>query len=155
MIAELTLNILLIVISACAAVTFSYPDQPGAQTLRPFLAIVFAGYSAVALLSAFQSPELIGDIASSAPHGLECFICILVFAILPTGWMIWRLRRLASTAPALLGGLILLTATATGCLGVRIVETEIITTGLIVWHYLPLILLSGLGMASGTKIFRW
>lgn len=153
--AEVALNILLIVVAGCAAATFAYPDQPGATVLKPMLAVAFFGYSTVALFSAFSDPKLIDGFASTVPHGLECLICILIFAICPAGWMVWRLRQLASITPAVMGGVVLLTSAATGCLGVRVVESEVVTAGLVVWHYLPLIILSGLGLLLGRKIFRW
>lgn len=42
-------------------------------------------------------------------------------------------------------------AVAAGCLGVRLVETEVESSSLILWHYLPLLVLSALGLFLGKK----
>ena len=153
--AEIALNILLIAIAGFSAASFAYPDRAGTPLLGPLLAAVFAGYSAVALLTAFRAPAMLDGVVNTVPHGLQCLLCILAFAAVPAAWMLWRLRGLASTRPMLTGMAALLLAAATGSLGVRLVEIETAPDGLIVWHYLPLLVLSGAGLVAGRKIFRW
>lgn len=152
---EMALNILLIVAAGLMAVSLAYPDRASVVLLRPLLANVFTFYSGIALVTALRDPGVLDSVENTAPHGLACLMCIVSFAAIPALWMLWRLRALAITRPMQTGFAALLMATATGSLGVRLVETEIAPSGLIVWHYLPLLALSGLGVYAGNRIFRW
>jgi len=154
---EMLLNALLIVVAGCTATAFSYPDRAKATLLKPALMAVFFGYSAIALVTVFTEPTIHSPVEGMKhdAHGMACLLCIFAFAAIPALWMFWRLRQLASTRPMLAGGTALMMAIATGCLGVRLVEREIMSAGLILWHYLPLLVLSALGLILGKKIFRW
>jgi len=149
-IGELALNVMLIVIAGCAATAFAYPDRAQAPLLKPALIACFAGYSGLVASTIMSAPAL-----ESSAHGLECFTCILSFAALPAIWMFWRLRSLASTRPMHAGAAAAMMAVATGCLGVRLVEHETAAAGLLLWHYIPLLVISAVGLLLGKKIFRW
>lgn len=149
---ELALNFMLIVIAGCAATAFSYPDRAQAPFLKPALLICFGAYSALIVFSVVSAPSAV---PTDVPHGIECFTCILSFAAMPALWLFWRLRQLASTRPMHAGFAALMMAVAVGCLGVRLVENETASAGVMLWHYLPLVLLSALGLLLGKKIFRW
>lgn len=152
--AELLLNLMLVVVAGCAASAFAYPDRAKARVLTPLLLVSFVLYSALVLRTALQTPSLGQELATNAHHGFECLGCILSVAALPAVWMLWRLRRLASIKPMQAGAAALMMAVAAGCLGVRLVETEQATAGLLLWHYLPLLVLSALGLLLGKKLFR-
>ncbi len=151
---ELFLNVALLMRAGCAATLSSYPDRARIPALNNLLLTLFAGYS---LLMFYQILSSHGSAASmhEAPHGVECLLCILSFAAIPAAWMAWRLRKLASTIPAIVGGAVVMMSMAAGCLGVRLIETETSGAGLFMWHYLPLVLFSLLGLVAGKKIFRW
>lgn len=153
--AEIFLNILLVGAAGLAAVSLAYPDRARIFLLKPLLAMIFTGYSGVLLAGVLRVPGALDSVANATPHGPECLVCILSFAAVPAAWMLWRLRGLASVRPALMGWAALTMAAAAGSLGVRLVESEIAQAGLIAWHYLPLLVLSGAGLILGRKIFRW
>ncbi len=155
---EMLINTMLIIVAGCAAIAFSYPDRAKAPLLKPALIVVFLGYSVITLITAFTEPALIHSHIEGVKHhehGMACMLCIFSFAAIPALWMFYRLRQLASTKPMFAGAAALMMAVATGCLGVRLVEVEIMPTGLILWHYLPLLIISALGLVLGKKIFHW
>ncbi len=152
---EILTNLLLIVAAGVAATLSAYPDRGHSHYIRLWLFLVFAIYSAVMLTTALITPDFLSSAADTVTHGVECLVCILGFAAMPAIWMFWRLRQLASTQPYTTGMAALLMAVATGCLGVRLVETELVPTGLLLWHYLPLIVFSAIGFQLGKWFFRW
>ena len=152
---ETAMNAMLVLVAGCSATAFSYPDRAKATFLKPMLMMIFIGYSLIMLFTAFSQPDLTADFVNTAPHGVRCLLCILAFAALPAFWMFWRLRQLASVKPMQAGGAALMMAVAAGCLGVRLVETEIESGGMVLWHYMPLIVLSGIGLLLGKRIFKW
>jgi hypothetical protein len=152
---EIAMNAMLVLVAGCSATAFSYPDRAKATTLKPMLLMIFMGYSALAVMTAFKQPDLAAQFANNAPHGIRCLLCILSFAAIPAIWMFWRLRYLATTKPMQAGGAAVMMAVAAGCLGVRLIETEVESSSLILWHYLPLLVLSSLGLFLGKRIFKW
>ncbi len=154
-VAEISLNLLLIIIAGLTACALAFPDRAKTPLLKPLLGLVFAGYGFFALRTIFTIPNIADSLANTAPHGIECLICILGFATAPALYMFWRLRKLAPVHPAQMGGAVMMMAVATGCLGVRLVENEIMPSGLLLWHYAPLLILSGVGLWLGRKLFRW
>lgn len=152
---EIFFNFMLILIAGCCSTAFCYPDRAKANFLLPMLVILMLMYSILTFVLALSSPNFTSEFIHAAPHGIRCLACISAFAAIPALWMLWRLRQLASVRPMLAGGAALLMAVATGCLGVRLVETEIESASMIVWHYLPLILFSIIGLALGKRIFKW
>ena len=153
--AEILLNILLIAVAGLTATALAYPGRAKAALHGGMLVFVFAGYSLITLITAFRNPGVLNSMVITTPHGLECLLCILSFAAIPALWMLWRLRALAITMPMQAGLAALMMATATGGLGVRLVEAEVVPDGLMLWHYLPLLVFSGIGLFAGAKIFRW
>ena len=152
---EIAMNAMLVLVAGCSATAFSYPDRAKVTFLKPMLAMIFVGYSLITAITAFSQPDLTTDFVNTAPHGVRCLLCILSFATLPAFWMFWRLRHLASVKPMQAGGAALMMAVAAGCLGVRLVETEIESGGMVLWHYVPLVVLSGIGLLLGKRIFKW
>jgi hypothetical protein len=146
---ELLLNGTLIVLAGLLATNCGYPDRARSVRLRVALGVVFIGYSGLTL-AALDMPA-----KESGAHGVECLACILSYAVVPGVWIVWQVRRLASTQPQLAGACAALMALATGCLGVRLVEVETQPEGLLLWHYIPLLVLSAAGILLGRKIFRW
>lgn len=152
---ELGLNAVLIVVSGCTAIATAYPDRARTPLLRALVLLAFSAYSALTFMSVSTptAPDMPPEQAIA--HGMECMLCILSFAALPACWLYLNIRRLATVDPAYTAATAILTALATGCLGVRLVENELLANGLILWHYLPLVVLSAAGYLLGKKIFRW
>ena len=122
--------------------------------LQATLYIVFAGYALIIAAVVFGIAG--GSVTPEAhPHGPECAGCMLSFAVFPLAWMLYRLKRLRSVKPAAAGASALTAAAACGALGVRLVESETLSEGMILWHALPFMLLALSGIIVGKKIFRW
>ncbi len=149
---ELFANSLLLIASAYTAVSLAYPDRITNKSTS-FLLLGLALYGVSIIFKLLENTEFSGEHIHI--HSIECLICILSFAIIPAIFITWRLRKLATVKPALLGAVCLLMATSVGTLGVLIVESEVVSTGLILWHYLPIFALSFLGYLLGRKIFSW
>ena len=152
---ELALNAMLIAIAGSTAIACCYPDRAKAPFLKLTLVAIAIGYSVLIGISVAKEPVQLNDALNHAPHSIECLLCILSFAAIPALWLFWRLRKLACMRPVLVGAIAVMAAIATGCLGVRLVETGIIPAGFALWHYMPLVLLTTVGLLLGNKIFRW
>jgi hypothetical protein len=151
---ELVLNLLLIIVSAAASIALAYPDSAHGKWLKPALLVTFFGYSGLVFMTA-SAPSTLDDMGHVMHHTIECMLCILSYAALPALWILWRTRKLAPVRPLMSGVIALMMATSVGCLGVRLVESENVADGTVLWHYMPLVLFSALGLLFGKKIFRW
>ena len=149
---EIMANTMLFLFSGFGAIHLAYPRKLS-KLVPTSLVIVGAIYVAAILYKIATPAEQSVDLHHS--HSIYCLLCILSFAAIPAIYILWRLKQLATTNPAILGALCLLMATSAGAIGVLLVESEVVSTGLILWHYLPLAVISALGYAIGKKIFRW
>ncbi|MDC7675900.1 NrsF family protein [Asticcacaulis machinosus] len=151
-VAEIMMNLSLVIAAGVTATACAYPDRarlPG----WPYLFILpLSLYAVVFAAAASATPDLAGAVFHK--HGFHCLICIVIFAIIPALWMLFRLRRLMVVKPMQAAGLSLIMALAAGGLGIRLVDAEPLSVGLLVWHYLPMLILSGGALLLGRKIFR-
>lgn len=153
---ELLLNALVIVVAGVMATVCAFPDRKrDAMRFLPLMGLALGGYALMAALTLMREPVSLAEMLDTRPHGVECLSCILSFAAVPGLWLWLRVKRLATTQPRLAGAATVLMAMATGALGVRLVETEISTAGLLMWHYLPIMAVTAAGYILGRKIFRW
>ncbi|NBO18314.1 MAG: DUF1109 domain-containing protein [Proteobacteria bacterium] len=153
---EIFLNVLLIGAAGWMAALCAFPDsRRQARLLLPLLGLVIAGYSLMAGIALMREPASLAESLDTRPHGIECLLCILSFAAVPGVWLYLRVKFLATTQPRLAAAATLLMAAATGALGVRLVESEISSAGLLLWHYLPVFATSLVGYTTGKKIFHW
>ncbi len=150
---ELSINALLILVLSYLAVSKQFPGRTIAIPYRYLVGALLFGYSLVVFNAAFLGGVSMAE--ASHGHTFECTLCILSFAVLPLAWLLYVSRKLAVTNPAIAGAMASLFALSVGSLGVRLVEQDIDNVTLILWHYIPVIVLSFGGIWLGKKLFRW
>lgn len=141
-------------LALCAGIcTFglAYPDRAH----RRWPVVLFWCAFALQVMAAVWTLWFMPPVNDAPAHTIECLSCIVMVALLPSGWLWWRLRQLASVRPAQMALCATTMALALGCLGVRMVEDHVATAGMLSWHYLPLWGFAALGWVSGKRLFRW
>jgi|CXWL01.1.fsa_nt_gi hypothetical protein len=149
-VAEIIMLVLLMVSTSLLAAFLSFPDicQKNCPLLFSIPPLLFFG-----VLTA----EYIGDKPpiGNVVHGIECLLCITVFAIIPS-FVIFKLLSKQATTHCYLAGMVsLLSASSIGAIILRLSEDYDSISHLIKWHYLPVIGLSLLGLWLGRKILKW
>jgi len=141
----------LIVTASYAATLLSFPDLY--QRKRALLLPIIAAATFALVLAL----EWMADTppAPPPPHAMECLLCITLLALPPALIIFYKIRRMASTRPALAGCAALLASFGIGALTLRLSEPTDSISHLLVWHYLPMIAVGLIGLALGRKIFRW
>lgn len=151
---ESSLALIVVLATGAIACSLAFPDHARSSLTRIAVGIVTAGYALFIANSIFcfygcpQSEKLM-------PHTFECLDCIVAFSLIPAIWAFWRLRRLATIHPVMLGATSLLMAVTIGCFGRLLVEEEMLMDGMFLWHYAPVFILSFIGMGLGKKVFSW
>jgi len=92
---------------------------------------------------------------TESTHNIECSICIAALSFLPALLIFILIKRGATTNPKNSGFLAILTATSIGCLIIRIAEINDLANHLLIWHYLPSLIFSCLGVFVGKYLLRW
>lgn len=150
-VAELVVLLALIISAAFSAVLAAFPDRHQRGKLiylpLPLLLVFFAILSSAAM----QTPP---DIIPAA-HGIECLSCISIYALLPGAWLLFQMRKLASTRPSTAGALALLATFSLGALALRLKESTDYMPHLIAWHYLPMFAAALIGVAVGRWMLKW
>jgi len=88
-------------------------------------------------------------------HGIECTLAILMVALLPGAWLLYAMRKLASTHYQWAGCIALLHAFSVGALWLRLQENNDSILHVLQWHYLPMIVFGILGLWVGKLILKW
>ncbi len=149
--AELVALSLLIMSSIAALVLFSFPDQ----YQKPHIIYVpLAGFiSFVAVLAAEWAVSPVPDAFSF--QGFECLSCIVGLLVIPAAFMIYKVRRMATTCPNRAGLTAALCAFAIGAFILRLVEATNSIQHLVMWHYAPMMIFALLGLWLGPKLLKW
>jgi len=143
------------VVSAYAAFLMSVPGMTLSRWLRltPLLSLIFW----LALLSyRILNGHLSGD-----PKSITCSassICmqdILLLAWLPSAILIIMIRRAAPIRLALNGLLILLASGAVAALGTQFVCCDSSPMHALLWHFIPVIVVTLAGLWAGKKFLHW
>lgn len=149
--AELILLVLMCVSTALSAAVLAFPDMHQRSWLTRVPLVLFGVFGVVMLLAwhADQPP------APLPIHSFECTLSILAAALLPAAWVVYTLRRYASTHVRWAGSTALLFAFSVGALWLRLHEVNDSVMHVILWHYLPVIAVGWLGLSVGQKWLRW
>lgn len=154
-VAEIVLLVALVVSGAVASVLSMYPD---AYQKPKWLAVPFGVFAALVALVGSQIYMPLDTrmvIPEHAMQGMECTICIASFSIIPSALIFSLIRKGANVHPFLAGALAVLTASAVGCLTLRLSEMNDSLMHLALWHYLPTLAFACVGALLGKWILKW
>jgi hypothetical protein len=76
-------------------------------------------------------------------------------ALLPAVWVLYAVRKFASTRARLAGLVIVLAAFGVGALWLRLHEVNDSILHIVQWHYLPMLAFSLIGFGIGKWALRW
>jgi hypothetical protein len=139
--------------AAYGAFVLSVPGAPHDRVVRVVPLIAAIAWAAVlwSWMTAIGDP--VAEIVAT-PSQPACVLLILSISALPGIWLFDRLRRAAPLALRWTGLLAALGALALGALGTQFV-CHINTPGhQLLWHFIPVIVLSFAGLAIGAGTFR-
>jgi hypothetical protein len=148
---EVALLVAIIVSSAISACLLSFPDQYQYRTLAWLPLPLLIGFAALMLRGWMQEPiDLPYD-----ERGLECLVCISVYALIPGAWLFWQMRKLATTHSALAGAAAVTVSFALGALALRLNEVDATTHHMLQWHYGPMLAVMLIGLGLGKWLLKW
>lgn len=148
---EVALLVALFIATSVSAALLSFPDLYQMRHMVWTPLAVFALF-AVVLFMAWQA-----DVppAPLPVHSIECTLSIVMVALLPGGWLLYAMRKLASTHYRWAGSTALLHAFSVGALWLRLQENNDSVLHVLQWHYLPMIAFGILGLWLGKLILKW
>lgn len=150
-VAELGLLAGIIVATLLSAALLAFPDmhQKRGVAFAPVLALVLFVLAIFLAWHADSPPSALPE------HNVECLLCIASLALLPAAWMLYSMRKFASTHPYLAGGIALLCAFSIGALALRLSEQTDSMVHVVQWHYLPMIGVGIVGLWLGRVFLKW
>jgi hypothetical protein len=151
---EVVANIMLILSAAYAACVRAYPDRNHSLIVSFVMLLSMALYTVFLMLQTKDAGFAYNDHLASH-HVMQCFLCIMSFAIIPSVFMVWQIRKLAPVKLSQLAVNVMLMAMGIGLLGVRIVSEESMSIAHAIWHIIPVFLGIAAALLLGQKIFRW
>jgi len=148
---EVTLLVSMFITTSVSAALLSFPDVYQMRRAVWMPMAVFGVFACVLLMAwrADMPP------APLPVHGIECTLAILMVALLPGAWLLYAMRKLASTHYQSAGSIALLHAFSVGALWLRLQENNDSILHVLQWHYLPMIGFGILGLWVGKLILKW
>lgn len=119
--------------------------------------LAFLPLSAFALFCVVLLVEWHSDVppAPLPPHSMTCLKCITLLSLLPEAFILYNIRKLASTHYYLAGSISCLAAFAVGALTLRLCEPTDSIIHLLQWHYLPMAAVAVIGLLAGKLCLKW
>lgn len=150
--AEILLLALVIGTSILAGILAMYPDsyQRPKLLMLPYLA-----FALLVLLLGFELAQTPAMALPMTAREMECASCIAMVSIFPSAIMFAVLRKGATIHPLRAGSFAVLTASAMGCLGLRLEEVDVSLMHLVISHYLPTLAFAIAGAVIGKYLLRW
>ena len=149
--AEIGLLIAIILSSALMAGLLSYPDRYQQRRILWLPLGLFGGFVSVLGMEWFQHPVA----TPFTFEGAECLSCITAYALMPGAWLLWQMRKLASTHAAQAGAAAVMASFAIGALALRVEEPTDSIAHLVQWHYLPMLAAALIGLGLGKRVLKW
>jgi hypothetical protein len=149
--AETLALVLILVATAVSAALLSFPDlhqRRGVAMAPAWLFLLFV----VVMFMAWRADT---PPAPLPEHTFECTLCILLVALPPIAWVLYTMRRFASTHYGLAGSLAVLFAFSVGALWLRLHEVNDSIVHVVAWHYLPMLAAGAIGLWLGRRLLRW
>ena len=150
---ELWMLFLLLASSLWSAICYTYPDQYG-QSIRTSLPYIILGLLVLIIGSQVDS-TFFATVMKELPHHIHCLSCIAAASILPSILLFILTQRGATVSPVKSGITITLAAVSIGCIALRLHEPSNDMGHILVSHYIPIFLFSGLGSFIGRTILKW
>lgn len=148
---EIALLLAILVATSVSAALLSFPDM---YQMRRAVWIPL-GLFAIFAFALFLAWRADVPPAPFPVHGIECTLAIIMAAIVPCVWMLYSMRKLASTHYQWAGSIALLHAFSIGALWLRLQENNDSILHVLQWHYLPMIGFGLLGLWLGKRILKW
>jgi len=148
---EIVLLVAVLVATSASAALLSFPDL---YQMRRALWMPLAVFG-VFVFVLFMAWRADVPPAPFPVHGYECTLAILMVALFPGAWMLYFMRKLASTHYQWAGSIALLHAFSVGALWLRLQENNDSILHVLQWHYLPMIGFGILGLWVGKLILKW
>jgi hypothetical protein len=137
--------------TALSAALLSYPDLHQKRRIAFAPIVTFALFALVMFFAwrAYNPPALL------PVHSFECTLSITLLSLLPAAWILYVMRRYASTHTHWAGGSAFLFAFSIGALWLRLYEQNDSIMHVVQWHYLPMIGFGIVGMWLGKVVLKW
>lgn len=88
-------------------------------------------------------------------HNAECLMCISMLALIPGVFILYNIRKFASTHYYMAGKVAILAAFSIGAMALRLSEPTDSITHLLEWHYLPMLGAVLVGLILGRLCLKW
>lgn len=150
-VAEIMALSMIIVAASLSSALLSFPDLHQKRRLA-FAPLWAFGLFLAVMLFAWQADN---PPAALPEHNIECISCIVLLALLPTGWTLFAVRKLASTHHDWAGSIAILYAFGVGALWLRLQESNDSIVHVVAWHYLPMLAAGVIGLWIGKWLLKW
>lgn len=150
-VAELIALTVLFLTSAFSAALLSFPDlhQHRRWVLAPLPAL--AAFLIILIMSwRADSPP-----SPQPVHSFQCTLAIFQCSVLPGLAILLTMRRLASTHAKSAGAMACITAFCAGAIWLRLCEQNNSISHVVIYHYLPMIMVLWLGTLLGQRFLKW
>lgn len=148
---ELLVLLLLFVSASLSAAVLAFPDlhQMRAAAWSP---LVMFALLIITLTLAWHADS---PAAPLPVHNVECTVSITLFSLLPATWTFLSMRRYATVHQRWAGSVALLAAFSVGALWLRLHEENDSINHVILWHYLPMLVIGIIGWSMGKRLLKW
>lgn len=149
--AELVILAGIIVSSLLSSAILAFPDMYQQKKVALLPIIMFVVFTLFMIVSFYaDNPP-----APLPVHNIECLIFITVSSLFPGSFMLYNIRKFASTHYYMAGCTCTLASFSIGALILRISEDTDSVTHLIQWHYLPMLGVAVIGLFIGKLFLKW
>lgn len=137
--------------SLLAGALLAFPDMYQKKWLTLLPGVMFLLFLYVLFM------EYLADVppAPLPRHNSECLRCISILALMPGAFILYHIRKFASTHYYMAGTIAILAAFAIGAMVLRLSEPTNSITHLLEWHYLPMIGAGIIGLVLGRLYLKW
>lgn len=153
--AEIGLLVLLLISSSIMSVFLLFPDNYQKTKWLNIPYYVFAALLVILGVQLFLPVHELQVLPEKEMHGMDCLICIFIVSIVPALISLFMIKSGATTQPIRAGSCAIFSATALGCLTLRIAEMNDYLPHLLTWHYLPIFVFATIGALVGRFFLRW
>lgn len=95
------------------------------------------------------------NLPAFSTHKIECSLCIAAFALIPSFYFFYVMRKGANINPLKAGGFAVLASTAISSIALRVSEQHDTLLHLLAWHYFPVLFFAVVGAVFGKLLFKW